>query len=347
MKLPTCFCGVLLLAPTWDASATLSIIDNGGAGYSTVGWSEQGGVGDAFNSNQGFNSASGNTGASATYTFAGLRPGAQYHVFSTWRQGGQSNVATSVPYTISDGGGVVNVNQNSASGPLGNLITQDTNGSGTTDFRFQHLGTVTEGGNGLISVILGVNSGFSLSDAVAIAEVPTGLTIIDNGGAGYSQTGFTNQIAPNGFNGGLAYNTSPNNGGFATWNFTGLANGAYEVYATSLQSTQGNLSTSAPYTMSDGGGLFGLNQRATPTGDLIVADTNGSGVDFLEFQRIGYVSVLDGDFLVRLDAVAGGGANDFVFADAVAIRLVPEPSKSLLLLSSLLSCGLIRRRKAS
>ena len=317
------------------AAAAPQLIDNGGAGYSTSAWSEQSGVTDAFNSGQGFNSASNNTAAFADYTYSGLTPGMQYRVFATWRQAGQANVSTVVPYTLSDGGGVVNVNQQAVTGPANDLLRPDTNGSGTAFFRFQHLGTVTEGGNGVITARINgpATGGFSLSDAVILAEVPTGVTVIDNGGAGYTQTGFTSQASTTAFDSDQAFNTAANNGGFATWNFTGVADGIYDIFATWDQDGQANLSTAAPYTISDGGGLVTVNQELAPLMDIILDDTDNANLDFFSFQRLAQVAVRDGTLTVRLDAVAGGTANDFVFADAVAIRQVqalPEPTTSVL-----------------
>ena len=153
-------------------------------------------------------------------------------------------------------------------------------------------------------------------------------TTIDNGDAGYSSTGFTSQNNGAAFDGDQQYNSGPNNGGFATWTFSGLASGDYNVYATWTQNGQGNLSTAAPYTISDGGGLVTVNQRAAggPPADLQVNDTNGSGTLTFDFEKLTPtpITVTDGDIQVRLDAVAGGGSSDFVMADAVAIDPVSQ-----------------------
>lgn len=149
------------------------VIDNGDAGYSTNAWSEQGGVGDAFNSNQGFNSAAGNAAASAVYTFDNLEDGA-YEVLAAWRQFGQSNVGEA-QYDL-DGQITAIVDQHtSAGGPIGDLAIQDTDGGGLVDMAFQSLGEVIVD-DGELQVTLGLapgNTGFVLSDAVAIRPVPS------------------------------------------------------------------------------------------------------------------------------------------------------------------------------
>ena len=169
---------------------------------------------------------------------------------------------------------------------------------------------------------------------VAATSAHAAPIVIDNGGAGYSQTGFTNQGSPTAFESTQAYNSAADNGAFATWSFTGLADGTYEIFATWDQDGQGNLTTVAPYSFTPVGGTGAsttTNQRAGtgPAPDLIINDTDASGTLSFDFERLGAVTVKAGQLDVRLDAVAGGGGSDFVFADAVAIEAVSVPTGEL------------------
>lgn len=167
---------------------------------------------------------------------------------------------------------------------------------------------------------------------VAASPAHAAPIVIDNGGAGYSQTGFTNQGSATAFNSTQAFNSTANNGGFATWSFTGLADGTYEIYATWDQDGQGNLTTAAPYSFAPTGGTGSsttVNQESVGTGpdaDLIIDDTDASGTLSFDFEKLGAVTVKAGQLDVRLDAVTGGGSSDFVFADAVAIEAVTVPT---------------------
>jgi len=148
------------------------VIDDNMAGWSVSagGFTNQVGVGDAFNSTHSWNQSQSPADV-ATYSFAGLLDGV-YDVFATWRQNGQGNVGSAV-YTISDGGGTVTVNQHtSAGGPAGDLILQDTDGSGMLGFRFQRLARLMVSDNTLQVDMNALGNNFILSDAVAIRLVP-------------------------------------------------------------------------------------------------------------------------------------------------------------------------------
>jgi subtilisin family serine protease/uncharacterized protein (DUF2141 family) len=81
------------------AVSAVSILDNGGPGYSTVGsWSTWGGSGYQGNVQE----ATGRAGSDvASWTFGNLLPG-QYRVAVTWTA--YSDRATNAPYTLLDGG---------------------------------------------------------------------------------------------------------------------------------------------------------------------------------------------------------------------------------------------------
>lgn len=130
----------------------------------------------------------GNAVASATYTFdagRGVVAGKKYNVYATWAQNGQGNTGPAV-YTVSDGLGSVAVDQRVA---VADDIQIPDPFVGDVK-NFQLLGTVTEDGDGVITITLS-NDGanFFIVDAVAIEEPPlywdgTSMDGDANGGAG-------------------------------------------------------------------------------------------------------------------------------------------------------------------
>ena len=77
------------------------------------------------------------------------------------------------------------------------------------------------------------------------------VTVIDNNTAGYSTTGsWSSQNIAGRYAGTWQYQNAPGAADTATWDFTGLASGKYILAASTF--TQGNISTSATYTTSDG-----------------------------------------------------------------------------------------------
>ena len=179
---------------------------------------------------------------------------------------------------------------------------------------------------------------------LAATSAQAALIVIDNGDAGYASTGFTIQTsASNHFDGDSEFNTAADNGGFATWTFTGLTNGTYDVFATWQQGSQSNLATLSPFSGTDGLVSTTVNQEIAPTADFQINDTDGDGILTFDFVKLGTVTVSDTNFQVRLDAVVGGTNQDFVLADAVAISHVPEPSSTALL--GLGGLALILRRR--
>ena len=137
------------------------VIDNGDPGYSVSGVTEQEGITDAYSGDQAFNTTSGNTGQSASYTFEGLASG-NYEVFASWRQGGQGNVGA-MKVAVSDGGPTVDVVQTNI-GPTADLVLND----GAIDVNFQKIGEVTVS-DGQLVVTTSLGSGnFFINDAIAI-----------------------------------------------------------------------------------------------------------------------------------------------------------------------------------
>ena len=110
-----------------------------------------------------------------------------------------------------------------------------------------------------------------------------------------------------------------NGGGANTasqWSFTELPDGEFDVYASWRNNPQGNVTTAAPYTISDGLGVVTKNQRAGNPGDLILTDSSARNVNF---ALLGTVTVADGDLTVTLNDDASTSGSTFIFADAIAI----------------------------
>ena len=109
----------------------------------------------------------------------------------------------------------------------------------------------------------------------------------------------------------------------ATWTFSGLESGTYDVYASWKNGGQANLTDVAPYTVSDGGGQVIIDQRTGPDalpGIVELADSGARSIFFAPLASA--VEVGDGELTVTLndDETPGGGDDTtFVIADAVAI----------------------------
>ncbi len=86
-------CALVAAVAVQSAEAAAIVIDNGDAGYSVVGVTEQvtaapGTV--TYGNDHAFNTTGNDLTAVADYTFSGLTNGT-YEVFASWRQGGQNN----------------------------------------------------------------------------------------------------------------------------------------------------------------------------------------------------------------------------------------------------------------
>ncbi len=137
--------------------------------------------------------------------------------------------------------------------------------------------------------------------------------IIDDGDAGFSLAGTWNNVPGYGFGSDAKAATGNTGTKIATWNFTGLANGTYQIDASWLSGT--DRANNAPYTFSDGlGGSLGnatINQRLNPTG----APSAGGR----PFGTIGTVVVTNGVLVVQLSNTATNGA---IIADAMRLTRI-------------------------
>ena len=156
----------------------------------------------------------------------------------------------------------------------------------------------------------------SMADPQGMATIvfgngPVGERIIDNGDAGYGRgngwTTLTNTLA---YGLDYDYHAAGNGSSTASYTFTGLSPGSYEVYAKWIPFS--NRATNAPFTILNGGTPVGtviVNQQAAPVGDV----SNG-----VTWQKLGTFDASSGMLVVRL----GDNANGYVVADAV--RLVAD-----------------------
>lgn len=167
--------------------------------------------------------------------------------------------------------------------------------------------------------------------------------VIDNGDAGYAVTGVTEQGGiGDAYGGDQAFNnTGGNLTQNATYTFSGLASGMYEVFASWRANGQANADF-MQVAVSDGGPTTSFNQRNTgPAADLVIND----GTQDINFERVGLVNVSDGNVVVTT-SLGLGGAQQFFINDAIAInQVVPEPSAGLLGLMGLGFLATRRRRR--
>ena len=142
------------------------------------------------------------------------------------------------------------------------------------------------------------------------APTPPVLTI-DNGDTGYSESGggWNTDLQTNAYQGSLRWCAQGDGANVASWQFTGLALGWYDVQATWLEDS--NRADDAPFTIFDGTqskGTVTVNQQQAPSGVLY----NGRPWQSLNKLAIGNTNVT-----VTLSDAADGR----VIADGV--RLVP------------------------
>ncbi|MCI0459041.1 MAG: S8 family serine peptidase [Gemmataceae bacterium] len=145
--------------------------------------------------------------------------------------------------------------------------------------------------------------------------VVTGPVILDNGGAGYSETGSGWVSWAAGYNSSLRFHAAGTGSNTASWQVSGLPTGYYLVQATWNGET--NHPSNAPYSIYDGTTLLQtvlVDQRPAPSGTVV------GGV---AFQSLATVQITTGAVRILLS----DNANGYVVADAV--RLVPIAAPQL------------------
>ena len=156
------------------------------------------------------------------------------------------------------------------------------------------------------------------SQAAPLHTTVTAYQVIDDGDAGFSTTaGWSHATAPSrpAFETDIHYKAAGSGAEQATWTFTGLPAGQYQVSTTWTEHS--NRATDAPFTLLDGAterDTVLVNQEDAPRSDAIIDGTN--------FQNVGEpITVDSGTLVVRLT----DDADEYVFADAVHIQRVMGP----------------------
>ncbi|MEX0679609.1 MAG: Calx-beta domain-containing protein [Pirellulales bacterium] len=144
---------------------------------------------------------------------------------------------------------------------------------------------------------------------IVFADAPVEEPPIDDGDAGFSHTGggWTNVTNTLAYNLDYEYHAAGNGSAAATWTFTGLASGSYQVFA--RWSWFSNRATNAPYTIFD---------RVTPLGTVLVNQQLAPAGDQSEgvtWQSLGTFEISSHTLAVRL----ANNANGIVVADAIRI----------------------------
>jgi len=281
---------------SYSAPQTTSVVvDDRDAGYteSGTGWLNYPLSG--YNGDVHYHYA-GSGADTATWQVPGLTAGA-YVVQAAWSPPAPDH-ATNATYRIYDGSTLL------ATVP----VNQQVNSSGVVvaGTSFQTLATVSVSGSNPLRVALGDDAnGIVVADAVRVVAATSRPAIVDNGAAGYAETGpWLNY--PAGYNGSLRY-TQTGTGATATWQETGLAVGTYSVQTTWLGAP--DHAPDATYQIYDGTTLVqtvAVDQRSTPIGPSY------GGVPF---QSLATVPISGGTLRVVLKAAS----DSIVVADAVRI----------------------------
>ncbi len=255
-----------------QVSPVPSILDTVDAAYSEVGSGWQG-YSDTSDYGGSFRyCAAGNGENTATWSFAGVSPATQYQVYATWSAAG--NRASDVPYTISDGGTTLaTVDMNQQFAPINATI----DGQG-----WESLGAYAAA-SGTLNVSLSDNAnGIVDANAVMIVPVrtptaaPTLPAIVDNGDAGFSESGggWQGYSDPSAYEGDFRYCPAGTGTNTAQWSFANLPNGEFQVFTTWTPAS--NRADNAPYTVSDGATALAtvpINQQNAPSD--VTADGQG------------------------------------------------------------------------
>ncbi|HAC66079.1 MAG TPA: hypothetical protein DCF68_21735, partial [Cyanothece sp. UBA12306] len=268
-------------------------IDDGDLGFGTTGsWltSNSQGFGDDVHY-----SAAGSGSNVATWTFSGLTSGT-YSVAATWTA--HLNRATDAPYTIYGGATPITVD-----------INQEVAPNDFSDYGvgWENLSTVTIIGDTLTVQLSDDANQHVIADAIRIE--PTEVQIIDDGDSGFGTLGNWSSTNNQGFEGDVHYSEPGNGSNVATWTFTGLTPGIYNVAATWTANL--NRATDAPFTILGGGTpiTVDINQEVAPN------DFSEYGVGW---EYLNNVTITGDTLTVELS----DDANQHVIADAIRIEAI-------------------------
>lgn len=297
--------------------------------------------------------ASPSNGATSTWEFTGLANG-NYYVAANWSA--EPNRTIVAKYSISDGGGDIEIDQTSLSRDMAEVV-----GGKAIGWKQLNAVPVTVS-DGTLSVTLSDDdldvgsAGFLVADSIRLSTTPltpklTNAVIIDVGqpghqflgegptggsGGGNATWGISGQNNNGGYNGSHHFD---NEDGFSNhsgalvseWTFTGLVPGMKTNIAATWVSPDSNRATNSPFTIT---GIVGgdqtvlVNQELTAVANYAELDDNGAAHPF---QSLGQFIPTGTTITVRLTNMA----DQFVIADAIRLEQVPEPASFLLF-----ACGL-------
>jgi len=287
-----------LAAFAGPVQAVSVVIDNGESGYSATGtWGSSTLAGYYWNDEIAWADASG--GQTATWSFAGLDNGT-YYAYASWYSLGDAT--SSATYSGLNGGDVT-IDQKI--NPHDRLFDD-----GTHDIWFGSLGEVTVA-DGTATINVTSNEAYLYADAVALTDEPPEppMILIDNGDPGYSTTGTWGNSDPNLYYwGGEIDWADGSTGQTATWSFSDLDNGIYDVHASWYSG--GDATSSATYSGLNGGDVT-IDQKINAD-DLTIYD----GIRDVGFETLGQVTVVDGTATISVTSNEA-----YVYADAIALQI--------------------------
>jgi PKD repeat protein len=195
-------------------------------------------------------------------------------------------------------------------------------GDGTTSTLQSPSHTYTSAGTYAVTLTVTDQTGTSSSTSATLLVT----SILDNSSSsGYSWTGPWGFEFDQGYDGNDDYAAAGTGSAIASWTFTELTSGQYEVSATWIP--YNNRADNAPYSIFNGSQLIGsalVNQKLTPTGYI-----DGSGK---AWQQLGGPYTITGS---TLTVSLSNNADNYVIADAIRIeRLVGQTTATIVGLPS-------------
>ena len=327
-------CGLSLLGSGVVVNGAAFVIDDGGAGFSdTGGWTNQL-LGGRYDGDWQYQNTANGT-ETATYSFTGLPNGRYVASTSSWAQG---NLSTDAVWTLSNGAGTFNVNQQVQ---VTNFDGESGMGSGVSYMRFGgSMTTAFEVTDGTFSGVLSDNdaTGFLIADALRVEQVRPdvqAIHVIGNGDAGYAETGgswLTWAGDPSDHGLDMRYSDA-NTAAQVMVSFVGLAAGDYRISTTWTAGGNRPTNVTLGYSTTGASGSTSFNQVPGAAADDVFEESNWQ-------DMFSSVTVTDGTLTLTLDNTSGDG---LMIADGFRLELIPEPSTSILM--ALAGLGLIGRRR--
>ena len=211
-----------------------------------------------------------------------------------------------------------------AAGATASLVVNSNNHAG-------HLGQPLE-------VRIRAVGGQSWYDAMSLETAPAGFSVgyIDDEDAGWSTTGsWGEQVVDRARDDDEWFQIGADDGSTSTWAFEGLPKGRYMVYASWQE--QGNLTTAATYSLSDGFGTINdaVNQKTAGSFDVLPeiggvdVPLVGAGEHYARLSNATF-EVSDGTLAVTAsDQDAGAGATEYLMIDAARIEKVADDAEAV------------------